>query len=71
MLAFIQDTSERLANLRSKSSEKTDRKVENSEPVSSKVTSGDAQNLDFHGTTLVRLRVNFWKLPYSAKFSRV
>lgn len=52
--AFIQDTSERLANLRNKSSEKTNHKEEvsnpeeeDSEPVSSKVTSGGAQNLDF------------------------
>ena len=56
--AFIQDASERLANLRDKSSEKTGRKEEDSEivsnpeqgdsePVSSKVTSDEAQNLDF------------------------
>ena len=52
--AFIQDASERLANLRNKNSEKTDHKEEvsnpeqeDSETVSSKVISGDAQNLDF------------------------
>ena len=45
--AFIQDASERLANLRDKSSEKAGHKEEDSEPVSSKVTSNEAQNLDF------------------------
>ena len=56
----MQDTSEWLANLGNTSSKKTNHegnkssdKEEDSEQVSSKVTSGDAQNLDFLGTTLV------------------